>query len=499
MNWEAPLAADARLAARNAVKIRAALRNSLNSDSIYDAYLSTQPASSGNLAQDRARARAWAIINVRLDLEAFKLVLLRIWATGYILGELAAEEALEQAMNKSAMITKKETDTPAPTPSRIGMNIDWSTWEPGDQVTAALLKPKKGLQRLIGAQNVTIKDMTSTTLNQLGNALGEAVAMGMSARTASRHIKKTLAHPSRALMIAITESNRAMNYAAVDRYKESGIQEMRWLVFDPCDICAQNANQVAPIGEPFKSGHIRPPAHPNCRCATAPIIPDFGQGVMGSVEEVPSPVPSQEAIELPQEVFMSSPEEQKQIIKDRMMEQRRKGFHKGEIGSVESFSLDYYRGNGYKEMNKFMRGQAPKADQIVTKTSKALFDLINKAPRNDKPFKVFRGIGGKAADLALSMKPGDLFTDAGFMSTSYNQMTSQLFLGTRNATFEITVPAGSKGIDMEGFFKDLDKEASLAAALQSEQEFLLQAGSTLKITEVNVKELKIKAVLMPHG
>lgn len=273
MSWDAPLEADARLAARNAVKIRAALRQSINSDSLFQAYQATQPQKSGSLAQDRARARAWAIMNVRLNLETFKLVLLRIWGTGYLLGDLAAQEVIateRQAAQKSAMIEKKDT---IPSPG-IGMTIDWENWEPGDELTAMLIKPPKGLQRLLSAQNITIKGMTDTTLNDIGNALGEAVALGLSARSAAKLIRQQVASPSRALSIAITESNRAMNFAAMERYQSAGVVQWTWLTFDPCDKCAQNQNQVVNIGAPYPSGDIRPPAHPYCRCTVSPVIPD---------------------------------------------------------------------------------------------------------------------------------------------------------------------------------------------------------------------------------
>jgi hypothetical protein len=76
-------------------------------------------------------------------------------------------------------------------------------------------------------------------------------------------------------MIAITEQNRAMSAATINRYREMQIGEMEWEVSDPCPKCAQNANQVVPIGGTFNSGNTQPPAHPNCRCALLPVIPDF--------------------------------------------------------------------------------------------------------------------------------------------------------------------------------------------------------------------------------
>ncbi len=268
MTWQRAMEADARLAARNATKIRAALKQSINSKTIFEAYQATQPQPSGNLAQDRARARAWAIINVRVNLEAVKMILLRVWATGYLLGDLAAQELIAEAErreSKSADIVKADID----------ITIDWSSWEPGDQISALILKPTRAFRRLLEAQGITLKDLSNTELKDIGNAIGEAVALGLSPKQAAKLINQTVASPMRALMIAITESNRAVSAATVARYSEAGLAEMEWTTFDPCPICAQNDGQTVGIGAPFPSGHTQPPAHPNCRCALLPVIPDF--------------------------------------------------------------------------------------------------------------------------------------------------------------------------------------------------------------------------------
>jgi SPP1 gp7 family putative phage head morphogenesis protein len=268
MTWQRAMDADARLAARNAVKIRAALKQSINSKTMFEAYLATQPQSTGNIAQDRARARAWAIINVRVNMETLKMVLLRVWATGYLLGDLAAQELIAEAErreSKSADIVKAD----------IEVAIDWATWEPGDQISALILKPTRAFRRLLEAQGITLKELTNTELKDIGNAIGEAISLGLSPKQAAKLISQTVASPMRALMIAITESNRAVSAATVARYQDAGLAEMEWTTFDPCPICAQNDGQTVGIGAPFPSGHTQPPAHPNCRCALLPVIPDF--------------------------------------------------------------------------------------------------------------------------------------------------------------------------------------------------------------------------------
>lgn len=291
MNWKGSQGAEARLSAREAVKIRAALAESVNTLTMYEAYLSTSPHSTGNLAQDRARARAWAIINVRVNLEAVKLVLLRIWATGYLIGELSADEIYAQARQaqKSAMITKKET----PPARAIGMEIDWDSWTPGDQVTAAMLKPPKALRRLLDASGVTIKGINNTTLNDIGNALGESVALGLAPKQAAKLIRQSIASPARALTISITEMRRAVSTTTIERYKSFGLTQMRWVTFTPCDKCEMNDQVVANIGAPFPSGDTQTPAHPNCQCRLAPVIPGDpdASSTAGQVTEIQAPEP----------------------------------------------------------------------------------------------------------------------------------------------------------------------------------------------------------------
>ena len=77
----------------------------------------------------------------------------------------------------------------------------------------------------------------------------------------------------RADMIARTESCDALEQAFMDRAEDMGINGKEWVTFDPCEICEANeAEGVVPLDHVFSSGDLRPPAHPNCRCALAPVM-----------------------------------------------------------------------------------------------------------------------------------------------------------------------------------------------------------------------------------
>jgi hypothetical protein len=278
MSYKAALDADARIAAKNALKIMAALRQTFDAKAVYEQYLSTQPNKTKNPAQDRARARAWAIMNVTPNMQAMNTVMQRVLAEGYATGELFADEQLRIARE-----LKKADDA----------YIDWANWKPGDRAAALLLRPPDAFQRLLQSQGIALKEMSQTTVRDIGNAVADAIDLGLSAERSAKNIMRQVANPARALSIAITEQNRAISFATINRYKESGLQQMEWEVSDPCDKCAQNANQIVNIGSAFNSGDTQPPAHPHCRCVLLPVIPDFGDAPLpgATLVEPPTPAP----------------------------------------------------------------------------------------------------------------------------------------------------------------------------------------------------------------
>lgn len=279
MTWERALEADARLAARNSVLIRAALRQTVDFEGVFRGYQATNPNENLTLPQQRSRARAWAIINVRVNLEAFKEVIYRTWAAAYVLGDLAAQEQLE------LMEQAQKAD--------VKVGIDWSKWKPGDAVSALILKPPKAFQRLLESQGIVWKAFSDTTLRDIGNSIGEAIELGLSAKQSAKLIMNHVASPARALSIAITEQNRAISQAAKERYLQANVETWQWLTFDPCKICAQNDRVIVQINQPYPSGHTQTPAHPNCRCALRPIskYSDAAQ-LPGATNVVPPSIPT---------------------------------------------------------------------------------------------------------------------------------------------------------------------------------------------------------------
>jgi len=274
---EGALKADGRIAAKNAVKIRAALRELADYKKLYLQYQETMPESSGNLARDRTRARAWAIMNVtQFRTEALASSLWRMWAEAYVLGTVAASEWLRITRE----LNKADDD----------VSVDWDNWKPGDRAATLMLQRPKAFQQILDSTNVTIRGLTRTSITDIGNSLAEAIDLGLDASSAALLISRNVASPARALTIAITEQNRVISAATMARYKEAGLEKQEWAVSDPCDICAKNDGAIVPIGTSFPSGDTQPPAHPHCRCVLLPVIPGMEEEpVIPGAEITPMP------------------------------------------------------------------------------------------------------------------------------------------------------------------------------------------------------------------
>lgn len=299
------LDADGRIAAKNAVKIRAALHQVTDFKRVFQKYQETQPQATDNPTQDRARARAWVILNVYLNDEPLDAAIKRSWAEAYVLGQAAAGEWIA----KTKQMQKADQS-----------GIDWDNWQPGDQATALLLQPTGGFAKFLEQSGgaTFFKKFDKETIENLGTALSDSIAAGLDAERAAIMIGRHVASPARALTIAITEQNRAMSFGSIQRYKEAELEKMEWHVSDPCDKCAQNSGQVVVIGQAFNSGNNQPPAHPHCRCVLLPVIPGMEEpGITEGTVTSPTVTPNGT---IQQEAFTpgsAGKEEWKKVDEDR--------------------------------------------------------------------------------------------------------------------------------------------------------------------------------------
>lgn len=123
-----------------------------------------------------------------------------------------------------------------------------------------------------------VTEMEIETKKQLAQVISQAIDNKRGVPGLARDIRHQFENMGRARsqVIARTETCDALQQGFLDRSKQMGINGKEWVVTIPCEICAPNADIKIPLEGTFPSGHSRPPAHPNCRCALAPVILEVG-------------------------------------------------------------------------------------------------------------------------------------------------------------------------------------------------------------------------------
>ena len=483
---------DGRIAAKNAVKIRAALRQSVDARQIYDRYQSTQPAVSDNNTQDRARARAWALLNINMNNEATRAALLRLYAEAWVTGEAAALEAIGEEEELAKAVKNK---------------IDWSKWQPGDAASALLLDPPKAFQDLIESTGALIRGLDRTGYELIGTALADSIRAGYAPKRAAKLIQDAVGSPARALTIAVTESSRVMNNAALLRYKDAGLDKVVWSTVlgggtsVACEKCAQNDGQVVQIGSSFNSGNTQPPAHPHCRCNLRPVLPDYSDvnNTAGSVDMAPMQGASARVNYRDAASKADLDEWSRFQIKDKAF----RAFAIGKPG-VSRFSdevspaykaLRSYKGAGYAAFNKYLRtGEiAPRsgtAENIMNYVN-LIDEAIDKAPVLDIDMLSYRALSGdKVNETFNSLSAGDIWQDKGFSSTTMNLSVAEKFNDFGDDQWVVTVqnPQGTKGIMLDGLINDTGG---------LEAEWLLPRNSNFEVVEIDKTTRKMTVKVTP--
>ena len=278
---------DGRIAAKSAIKIRAALRKSVDAQKVITDYAHTHPTVSEFISQDRARARAWAMHNVTLDNEAFISALRQHYADMYVTGILSTYDAYGKASrSKKAVKNPPHNWADAWAIHALENAVNWDTWKPGNEAAAALLKPPGGLEKLLNGTKIISLDITRTSYDLLGSQLADGIAIGASPSNLASMIEDSLSSPERSLMIALTEGSRAANAAAMDAYKALGVEQIEWVAADPDDEECDIDGEITDVDGEFSNGLGADdlPVHPNCRCSTTPLVPDGGEDFVDNTD-----------------------------------------------------------------------------------------------------------------------------------------------------------------------------------------------------------------------
>ena len=277
--------------AQNAIILSGALKRMVDAQALAHKWV-TYNSNKSVTVDDSRNARDWVRGNVTFNSSALSSALNQTHASGYAFGEKDAQQELT---------------------SSVGFN--WDTWNPGNEGAAMLVDPPNGLKELMAQNGVTIKGIEDTNIDRIGTALALGLDQGLTVDETARAIDYVVANPARSLVIARTETARALVQANLVTYREANVESVEWLVADPCEICAANDGVVVPLGEAFPSGDTEPPAHPNCVCDVAPVLSD----VSGSFGEEP-PVDG-EPVDGEGDVTNVSPEGEDTVIHDGVIDE----------------------------------------------------------------------------------------------------------------------------------------------------------------------------------
>lgn len=183
----------------------------------------------------------------------------------YVTGQLVA------AQQTGASVVSALGDVHVPT-TAADWAAFWDAWKPGN-VDAANLTSDGGLADLLASVDVDVKGITGSTLDGLGNTLARSLADGSSVDETASALMDYVNSPTRAFMIANTETARAVSAASMASYADAGVNDVDWLISPgACEICeGYAADSPYPLADAPEQ-----PAHPNCRCSYSPR--DAGSG-----------------------------------------------------------------------------------------------------------------------------------------------------------------------------------------------------------------------------
>lgn len=184
-------------------------------------------------------------------------ILKDLYGDSYLAGVHAAADQLGGA----AVITSDLDGVLAP--------MSWDSWEPG-YAAAADKVSGTGLSELLDQADITIKGVTKTNLERMGNALAQGLSQGLGPDEIGRTIRDltTSAGNSQAQLISVTETARAQSAGTLDTFTDSGITQFDGIAeSDACPVCLDWVDE-----NPHDLGDEVPPIHPRCRCAIAAVV-----------------------------------------------------------------------------------------------------------------------------------------------------------------------------------------------------------------------------------
>jgi SPP1 gp7 family putative phage head morphogenesis protein len=256
-----------------AERIREAQTAAIDTGKLAEAWAALNPGSFAAKAVSPALAAFLGAAAAAIR-RALRAVLGDLWAEGWVLGQQAAQAVV------------------------AGEPPDWRRWTPGDHAAARQIAGD-GLARLLADADIHIQSIAESRVGELAGVLESALASDVreieqyhkppgvysmqdvlparnSISDLAAKLENVLDNPERARMVAHTEMARAQSAATVESYEQTGVRERAWLSAEDAKVCPRcDANVAAgavPMGQPFPSGDMSPPIHPNDRCALMPVV-----------------------------------------------------------------------------------------------------------------------------------------------------------------------------------------------------------------------------------
>ena len=135
------------------------------------------------------------------------------------------------------------------------------------------LPPERRAIDAIASRNfMEIKGMSDELAKRMSRTLVDGFEKGETINKLIKRVQEvTDFGKGRATVIARTETMRALNTAAEDRYRREGVERVEWIAALDDRVCEECSDLH---GQIFDMGNIPDlPVHPNCRCTIAAVLP----------------------------------------------------------------------------------------------------------------------------------------------------------------------------------------------------------------------------------
>lgn len=158
-----------------------------------------------------------------------------------------------------------------------GVNVGFSQISYDPDKEQLVLMNKKAKEWAID-RALELAKLTDSTKDMLRPTIERAISDGLTVDELAKELKGSYAFSdTRANMIARTELAFADEQGNFASWKESGVVVGKQSILGTNenhgdDDIANAAQGVIPIDEPFQSGDMMPPYHPNCMCSLIPVV-----------------------------------------------------------------------------------------------------------------------------------------------------------------------------------------------------------------------------------